>query len=118
MDYEDAIKKDNRSFFQYFYDKLKVNQMILNIFFIKDLLREKSFKILLFILNIDLYLLINGLFFTEDYISQMFKISDNEGISFIERFLDRFFYITLVEVIVGYFIECFFIDEKKGNFTK
>ena len=114
MDYDDAIKKDKRAFFQYFYDKLKKNQIILNTFYIKDPLRPRTLKILLFVLDIDLYLFINGLFFTEDYISQMFRISDDEGfLSFIERFMGRFFYITLVGIIVNYIIECFFIDEIK-----
>ena len=114
MDYDDAIKKDSRTFCQFFYEKLKVNQMILNTFFKKDPLRPKPLKILLFILDIDLYLFINGLFFNEDYISQMFSVSSDEGIfPFIERFMERFFYITLVGVIVGYIIECFFVEEKK-----
>ena len=114
MDYDDAIKKDKRTFCEYFYDKLKKNQIILNTFYIKDPLRPRTLKILLFVLDIDLYLLINGLFFTEDYISQMLRISDDEGfLSFIERFMNRFFYITLVGVIVNYIIECFFVDEKK-----
>ena len=114
MDYDDAIKRDNRKFCQFFYDKLKVNQMILNTFFIKDPLRPRPLKIILFLLDIDLYLFINGLFFNEDYISQMLHVSSDEGIiPFIERFLDRFFYITLVGVIVSYIIECFFVDEKK-----
>ena len=114
MDYYDVIKKDNRKFCQYFLDKLKVNHMIINTFFIKEPLRPRALKILLFIINIDLYLFINGLFLNEDYISQMFKVSDDEGIiPFIERFLDRFFYITLAGVIISYIIECFFVDEKK-----
>ena len=114
MDYDDVIKKDNRKFCQYFLDKLKVNHMIINTFFIKEPLRPRALKILLFIINIDLYLFINGLFLNEDYISQMFKVSDDEGIiPFIERFLDRFFYITLAGVIISYIIECFFVDEKK-----
>ena len=43
----------------------------------------------------------------------MFKISDEGIMPFIERFMERFFYITLVGVIVSYIIECFFVDEKK-----
>jgi hypothetical protein len=114
MDYDDAIKRDKRTFCQYFYDKLKINQLILSTFLTNEPLRPKPLKILLFILNIDLYLVINGLFFSEEYISQMFKVSDDEGIlPFIERFMERFLYITLVGVIIGYIIECFFVDEKK-----
>jgi hypothetical protein len=114
MDYDDAVKRDKRTFCQYFYDKLKINQLILSTFLIKEPLRPRTLKILLFILNIDLYLFINGLFFTEDYISQMLHVSEDEGIlPFIERFMERFLYITFEGVIVGYIIECFFVEEKK-----
>ena len=114
MDYDDAIKKDNRKFCQFFYDKLKANQMILNTFLKKDPLIPKTLKILLFILNIELYFFINGLFFNEDYISQMLNVSNDEGIlPFIDRFFDRFIYLTIVGVIIGYIIECFFVDDKK-----
>ena len=114
MDYDDAVKRDKRAFCQYFYDKLKINQLILSTFLIKEPLRPRTLKILLFILNIDLYLFINGLFFTEDYISQMLHVSEDEGIlPFIERFMERFLYITFEGVIVGYIIECFFVEEKK-----
>ena len=40
MDFEDSIKKDNRKFCQYFKDKLKVNQIILNTFSTKEPLRQ------------------------------------------------------------------------------
>ena len=114
MDYDDAIKLDKRAFCQFFVDKLKVNQMLLNTFYTKDPLRPRPLKIILFILVIELYFFINGLFFNEDYISQMFTVSNDEGIMpFIERFMERFLYITLVGVIINYIIECFFVDEKK-----
>jgi len=113
-DYDDAIKRDKRTFCQYFYDKLKINQLILSTFLIKEPLRPRPLKILLFILDIDLYLFINWLFFIEDYISEMFTVSGDEGIlPFIERFMNRFLYIILVGVIIGYIINCFFIEEKK-----
>ena len=114
MDYQDAIRNDKRQFCQYFVEKLKTNQIILRTFYSVDHLTPRSLRILLFILDIDLNLFVNGLFFNENYISQMFLVSENESIfSFIDRFMDRFFYLTLVNVILNYIIECFFIEEKK-----
>ena len=43
----------------------------------------------------------------------MFSISEEDIISFIERFFDRWLYITLAGVVVSYIIKCFFVDEKK-----
>jgi hypothetical protein len=114
MDFQDAIRYDERHFCQYFVEKLKTNQIILRTFYSVDHLTPRSLRILLFILDIDLNLFVNGLFFNENYISQMFLVSEDESIfSFIDRFMDRFFYLTLVNVILNYIIECFFIEEKK-----
>ena len=114
MDYEDAIRNEKRQFCLYFTAKIKANQIILRTFYSKDHLTPRSLRILLFLLDIDLNLFVNGLFFNENYISQIFSVSEDESIfSFIDRFMDRFFYLTLVNVILNYIIECFFIDEKK-----
>ena len=113
MDYDDAIKRDKRSFCAFFFEKLKINQILLNTFFMKDPLRPRPLKIILFLLQIDLYLIVNGLFFSEDYISEMLKVNNEDFLSFIQRFMDRFIYITFVGVIANYIIDCFFVEEKK-----
>ena len=113
MDYADAIKRDNRTFCVYFWDKSKNNSIILSSFLVYEPLRPKPLKLLLFILNIGLYLLVNGLFFSEDYISEVFNVKDEGFLTFIGRFMDRFLYITFVGVILNYIIDCFFVDEKK-----
>ena len=114
MDYDDVIKKDKRNFGEYFCDKLKTIQIILHIFYHKDPLIPMIIKIFLFILNIDLYLFICGLFFNEDYVSKVFRINGNESFNdFITRCMDNFLYPTLIGIIIDYFIQLFFIDEKK-----
>ena len=75
-------------------------------------MKPRPIKILLFILDIDLYLLINGLFFTEDFISEFIK-KGNNFFSIIERLSERLLYIALVGIIINYIIDCFFIEEKK-----
>ena len=114
MDYDDAIKKDKRKFCEYFCKKLKNDQIILNTFWVLDPLRPRTIKIILFILNIDLYFFINGLFFNEEYISEVFHSNKPEQFfTFIPRSIERFLYTTLVGVIVEYVIDYFFIEEKK-----
>jgi hypothetical protein len=114
MDYDDAIKKDKRKFSTYLYDKLKSSQIILNTFYQNEPLRPKPIKILLFILDIDLYFLVNGLFFNEEYISEVYHLEEEETFfSFIPRAWNRFLYTTIVGVVVNYVIDCFFIEEKK-----
>ena len=70
-------------------------------------------KIILLILNIDLYLIINGLFFNENYISNLLKSETDSIGSIIKRILDRIIIITITGVIINYIIEFFFVDENK-----
>lgn len=114
MDYEDAIKRDKRKFYVYFCDKLKINQILLSTFYTIDPLMPRAIKLLLFILDIDLYLFITALFFNQEYISELFHSTKEEKfINFIIRSYNRFFYITLVGVIINYILECFFLMKKK-----
>ena len=113
MDYDDAIKKDNRKFCIYFIDKIKSNQIILNTFCYYEPLKPRAIKILLFILQIDLYLFVNALFFNEEYISEIFHLKQDTFYDTFQRFMGNCFYAGLVGIIVSYIIECFFIDEKK-----
>ena len=113
MDYDDAIKKDNRKFCTFFCEKFKSNQIILNTFCYYEPLKPITIKILLFILQIDLYLFVNGLFFNEEYVSQIFHLKQDTFYDTFQRFIGNCFYAALVGVIVSYIIEFFFIDENK-----
>ena len=114
LEYDDAVKKDKRKFCEYFYEKIKNNQIILDTFYAYDPLRPRPIKIMLFILEIDLFFLVNGLFFNEEYVSEVFNLKEpDKFFSFVPRSIDRFFYTTLVGVIVGYVVDFFFIEEKK-----
>ena len=114
LDYEDIIKKEKRKMCVYFCEKLNNNQIMLNTFCVVDHLRPRTIKIILFIVDIDLYLFVNALFFNEDYISEVFHLPYPDNFfTFIPRSVERFFYTSLVGVIVGYVIDFFFIEEKK-----
>ena len=114
MEYDDAIKKDNRQFFEFFYETLQDKQIIANTFFAKDPLKPRSIKIILFVLNIILYFVVNGLFFSEDYASEVFHLEEKETFfSFVPRSISRFVYTTVVSLIIGFIVDCFFTEEKK-----
>ena len=113
MDYDDAIRKDKRKFNQYFYSKLKQQQIILNTFLKNEILKPLPLKIILLVLNIDLYLVINGLFFNENYISDLLKSETDTIGSIISRIFDRIVIITITGVIINYIIEFFFVEENK-----
>ena len=60
-------------------------------------------------------MVVNGLFFSEVYISELFNIKEEDEniFSFLPRSIDRLFYATIVSVIIGYLVDCFFIEEEK-----
>jgi len=113
MDYDDAIREDKRTFCQYFWFKIKKEQILLSTFCRREILKPLPMKIILLILNIALYLVINGLFFNEDYISDLLKSGADTVSSFVERILDRIVIITITGIIINYIIEFFFVEESK-----
>ena len=114
MDYDDAIKYDNRTFCLFYKERIQDRQLIINTFCNYQPLRPVTMKILIFLLNVDLYFVVNGLFYNEQYISDLFNSTKKETFfSFFERSIERFLYATIVAVIVESIIGCILIEEKK-----
>ena len=114
MEFDDAIIKDKRNFYGYFIEALKEKQIIANTFIASDPLKTRTMKIMLFILNILLYFVVNGLFYSEDYISEVYNLEGEEGFfDFFPRSINRFFYTSLVSIIATFIADFFFIEEKK-----
>ena len=111
MDYDNAIKRDNRSFCGYFSDNLVSDILILNIFCKHEPLNPWPIKLILFILNLELYLFVNALFFTEDYLTEMLY-SNPSFTDYIKIFFDRVAYIAIIGIIIDYIISLFFYEEK------
>ena len=114
MYYDDAVVKDKRTFRECFCEVIKERQMIAYIFIAEDPLKARTTKIMLFGLNIVLYFVVNGLFFSEDYISEVYNSTEEEKFfTFFPRSLPRFVYCTIVSIVISYITDLFFIEEKK-----
>jgi hypothetical protein len=114
MEYDDAIKYDNRTFCEFYWDRLKDKQIIINTFCNKENLRPITIKIILLLLNIELYFVVNGLFYSEEYISGLFHSNEKETFfSFLKRSIERLLYTTVVGVIIESIIEFIFLDENR-----
>ena len=114
MEYDDAIKYDKRSFCLFYWERLKEKQMIINTFCNNEYLKPITVKLLLLLLNIDLYFIVNGLFYNEEYISNLFHSTEEETFfSFLKRSVERIVYATIVGVIIKAIIGFIFIEEKK-----
>ena len=113
-DYDEVIEEDKRTFFEYYKDKITDKQIIINTFFVSEDTKPKSIKIALFILSIDLYFLINGLFYSDSYISEKFNSIEKETLfSFIPKSIDRFIYSTMVANIIEFIIKFLIVEENQ-----
>ena len=114
LEYDDAIVKDKRTFCEYFCDIFKKRQTIANTFLSKDNLKTRSMKIILFIFDLILIFVINALYISEEYISTLYHLDEDESfLSFIPRSISRFIKTTLVGGLIAYVANFFFIDESK-----
>ena len=113
MDFEDILERDKRTFCEYFLESMKNNQLIVNSFFIKDNIKPKSIKIIFFLLYLNFYCLINGLMYSEEYITELYDIENENFFNFISRIMAHIFYISVINKVLKELIYCLFIQEKK-----
>ena len=113
MEYDEAVRKDHRKFCECYKEKLKDDQIIINIFCSYEPIRPRSIRIIFLILQIDLYFFINGLFYDEEYISNIYHLEKDTFFTMAERFFDNLIYAALAGIVISYIIEFFFIDEEK-----
>ena len=86
MEYDFAIKEENRNCFIYFWERLKDSHLIFDILLGKETIKPRIIQISLLIIDIDLYFLLNGLFINEDYLSIVYNSTEKETFfSFIGR---------------------------------
>jgi hypothetical protein len=74
-DFDDVLNSDKRKFCEYFSENFKNNQIFINAFCIHEILRPRALKILILIMTIELYFVINALFYNEDYLSILFNLN-------------------------------------------
>ena len=114
MDFYDAYKFDKRNFCESFCDLIFDKIITIDTFFKSEHMKPIFLKIIIFILYIDLIFIINGLFFSEDYISQVYHLEEEEKFfSFIPRSINRIIYTFFAGTIIQFLINCFFIPEKR-----
>ena len=115
MEFDDAVAKDKRKYCEHMKENLIEDQIIANTFIAEDKLKPRSIKIIVFVLNVILYFVVNGLFFSEEVISELYEVDEDKEnfFSFIPRSIERLLYTTLVSIVIGIITGFFFVDEKK-----
>ena len=94
MEYDDALVYDKRKFCEMFSEYLGERQIIANTFIAKDHLKPRSIKIIIFILNFILYFVINGLFFSESVIEELYDLDESKEhfFSYFPRLINHSIY--------------------------
>ena len=114
QEFEDIILQDKRTFQEVFCDAINTKQMLVNTFSIKDNFRPFSLKLILLILTFIMYFVVNGLFYGDDAVSEIYHIEGEDTFfGFFPRSITRYIYCAVVGVIIGIIIDLFFVDEKK-----
>ena len=114
LDYDEAINRENRDFCRIFLDKLIARQMIVDLFYNNNWILPKSIKFIFFIVRIDLYIVVNALFYNEEYITNLYYSKEKEKFfSFVPRSLNRIIYTSIVSTVLNFIISLLFPTENK-----
>ena len=107
LTFDEALNKDNRTFFQYYLSLIKSNHLILFIFNSEDY-NSKTIKITIFIFNIASSLFINSLFFDD---STMHKFYINNGSFKLIYQLPQIIYSTIISEVLNFLINLLGLSE-------
>ena len=114
LDYDEMLIREKRSFCKIFLDKLVTSQMIINLFYSKVWIIPKSIKVIFIIVMIDLYLVVNAIFYNEAYISELYYLNKTETLfSFVPRSLNRILYTSIASAVLDFIISLLFPTENK-----
>ena len=115
MYYDDAIVFEKRTFLEHFTDGLKEKQIIAHTFIAYHELKPRTMKVIVFILNVIFYFVVNGLFFSESVIRELYEVDEDKEnfFSYFPRSIQRIVYSTLVSIVIGIITDFFFIEEIK-----
>ena len=121
QEFEDILLQDKRTFKEYFTESLNEKQLFLKTFKEKDNFVPISLKIIFFTLTLILYIVINGFFYGEDAISEIYHVEGEDSFfGFFPRSITRYVYCAIVGTIIEVIVDLFFIPEStmKRIFTR
>ena len=115
LEFEKAIIHDKRFFCQMFFYNLRQKQMIINTFCEKEQLKPFSIKLLVMVFNFSCYSIINGFFYTEEYIGKLYKNEIVTTLDYIKDSIERIIYASLAGGIMSFIIGLLLETDKKIN---
>ena len=98
LPFDEALKIDKRTFFQYYISILNENHIIISIFNKKKDYNSFFIKICILLISISLYLVVNALFFND---SMMHKIYQDKGnFNFIYNLPNIIYSVIIISIII------------------
>ena len=110
LEYETAIKIDNRSYLQYYYSLIKRNHIIIFTFFRANDYNLRTIKISLFLISFSLYFVINGFFFSDETMHKVYE--DKGAFNFIFQ-IPQILYSTFVSIAINSLLKLLSLSESK-----
>ena len=107
--YEEALKLDKRTYFQYYFSLLKRKQLLIFTFYTSTDYNSRYIKLCLFFFSFALYLTINTLFFDNSAMHQIYQ--DKGSFSFLYN-LPKIFYSTMISAVINIIITYLSLTEK------
>jgi hypothetical protein len=109
LKFQEAIKKDKRSCFEFYFSLIKTRHLLISIFFSNTGYNITEIKICLFFFTFALDFVFNSLFFTDE---TMHKIYEDEGIFNFIYNLPIILYSTIISGIISFIIKKLALSEE------
>ena len=115
LKFKEALIKDKRNYIEYYLSLLKINHILLFIFYKYDF-NSKIIKISIFLFNLASYIAVNALFFNDSTMHKIF--SDGGSYNFVYQ-LPQIIYSTIISAILNAAIKLLGLSENNIlNFKK
>ena len=108
LKYEDALKIDKRTYFEYYWSLLKKKHLILFTFYPANDYNLFAIKVSLFLLSFGLYFTMNGFFFSDD---TMHKLYEDKGKYNIIYRIPQILFSTIISAVINVLLKMLSLTE-------
>lgn len=108
LDYEDAIKIDKRTYKEYYCQLLRRRHLFMFTFFPINDYNLISFKFILFLISISLYMIVNAFFFSSNKLHQIYKTNGRYNLLLQ---IPQFIYSTLISTFINLILKQLSLSE-------
>ena len=109
LSYDDALKYDNRTYWEYYLSLIRTKQLIVFTFYTYSDYNSKIIKIFLFFIAFALFYIVNALFFNDSTMHQIYE--DQGSFNFIYQ-IPQILYSTIISVVIKTILNILSLTEK------